>query len=147
MSVIVDLATELASAIDGLEIFSTEAVIEMIPSYDTTSTTDVKVVVTPSESNYERAGRLDFKHELSLLVSVYQYVGNTEVESVEELIDKMEQLALDFANATLDVDDVTYVVTNTYIDALYDSTQLEQNFVYSGMMTLTFTRVGMLSES
>ena len=147
MSVIVDLATELASAIDDLEIFSTEAVVEMIPSYDTTSTTDVKVVVTPSESNYERAGRLDFKHELSLLVSVYQYVGNTEVESVEELIDKMEQLALDFANATLDVDDVTYVVTNTYIDALYDSTQLEQNFVYSGMMTLTFTRVGMLSES
>ena len=147
MSVIVDLATKLASAIDDLEIFSTEAVVEMIPSYDTTSTTDVKVVVTPSESNYERAGRLDFKHELSLLVSVYQYVGNTEVESVEELIDKMEQLALDFANATLDVDDVTYVVTNTYIDALYDSTQLEQNFVYSGMMTLTFTRVGMLSES
>lgn len=146
MSVIIDLATALAGAIDDLQLFDTKAVVAMIAQYDTTSETGTKVIVTPYSSDYERKGRLDFEHDLYLDVVVYKFVGDTEVDSVDSYIEALEKLALAASNANIDVDGTTYTVTDCTINALYDSQQLEQNFVYSGAIRITFARVGQLSN-
>lgn len=146
MSVIIDLATALAGAIDSLRLFDTNAVVAMIAQYDTTSETGTKVVVTPYSSDFERKGRLDFNHLLEFDVVVYKFVGDTEVASVDEYLDALEKLALAASNSNIEINGTTYTVTECVISPLYDSQQLEQNFVFSGAVRVSFSRVGQLSH-
>ncbi len=106
------------------------------PSYDSRTTSDLKVDVIAQASSHAADARGDVGAKYHLAVGIRKRVGkNTELEAVDELVEYQQAVADLLMESEFD----RFFVESVDATPLYDWKTLDERGVYVGALSLTIT--------
>ena len=102
----------------------------------------IKVSVVPRSARREIEGRSAVKHIVQVDVGVQQAVDPGALADCDALLDLLMEIADAFHKDTLDCGGVRAVCTEVEHDPLFLSEHLDQQRVFTGVITLSLTMYG-----
>lgn len=128
------IAQDIADAVNSLEIFDVQCVIESFPDFDGTKESE-RLGVSYVETEYKRESRTGYSIQHTFRIVRYKNVSSTSPEALSACLDPMERLADSVANLQIMINNRTYNVVEMVGD-FFDVESFAQNLIYAGALEL-----------